>query len=88
MAANAEIEALVESFFRDLEARRLDVDIGASDDAVSDAWKERQRWLEAVNYARASVLLEGFKLSEADEQRAARFVAGEIDLAGFISVRS
>ncbi|MBP9654751.1 MULTISPECIES: antitoxin VbhA family protein [unclassified Variovorax] len=28
--------------------------------------------------------LEGFKLSEAEEQRAARFVAGEIDLAEFV----
>lgn len=37
-----------------------------------------------MNYARASVGLESFKPSEADEQRAARFVAGEIDLAEFV----
>ncbi|MFC3658376.1 antitoxin VbhA family protein [Xanthomonas hyacinthi] len=29
--------------------------------------------------------LEGFKPSEAGEQRAARFVAGEIDLAEFVN---
>ena len=45
---------------------------------------ERRKRQEAVNYARASVGLEGFKPSEADEQRAARFVAGEIDLAEFV----
>lgn len=45
---------------------------------------ERRKRQEAVNYARASVGLEGFKLSEAEEQRAARFVAGEIDLADFV----
>ena len=45
---------------------------------------ERRKRQEAVNYARASVGLEGFKPSEANEQRAARFVAGEIDLADFV----
>ena len=45
---------------------------------------ERRKRQEAVNYARASVGLEGFKPSEADQQKAARFVAGEIDLAEFV----
>ena len=45
---------------------------------------ERRKRQEAVNYARASVGLEGLKPSEAHEQRAARFVAGEIDLADFV----
>lgn len=45
---------------------------------------ERRKRQEAVNYARASVGLEGFKPSEADEQRAARFVSGEIDLSEFV----
>ena len=49
---------------------------------------ERRKRQEAVNYARASVGLEGFKPSEAEEQRAARFVAGEIDLAEFVKPRS
>jgi hypothetical protein len=35
----------------------------------------------AVDFAWASVGLEGFNPSEEDEQRAARFIAGEIDLA-------
>lgn len=45
---------------------------------------ERRKRKEAVNFARASVGFEGFKPSEAEEQRAARFVAGEIDLAEFV----
>ena len=45
---------------------------------------ERRKRQEAANFARASVDLEGFKPSEAVEQQAARFVAGEIDLAEFV----
>ena len=45
---------------------------------------ERRKRQAAADFARASVGLEGFKPSEADEQRAARFVAGEIDLADFV----
>lgn len=45
---------------------------------------ERRRRQQAADFARASVGLEGFKPSEAEEQRAARFVAGEIDLAEFV----
>ena len=45
---------------------------------------ERRKRQEAVNFARANVGLEGFKPSEEAEQRAARFVAGEIDLAEFV----
>ncbi len=43
---------------------------------------------EAVNYSRASVGLEGFKLSPADEAHAARFINGEINLAEFVKRRS
>lgn len=46
---------------------------------------ERHKCQEAANFARASVGLEGFKPSEAVEQQAARFVAGEIDLAEFVN---
>lgn len=49
--------------------------------------EERRRRQEACDYARASVGLEGFKLSQADEERAARFIAGEIDLAEFVAPR-
>ena len=50
--------------------------------------EERRKRQEAVNYARASVGLEGFKPSQADEEHAARFIAGEIDLAEFVAPRS
>lgn len=45
---------------------------------------KRQEREEAVNYARASVALEGFQLSPADEEHAQRFIRGEIDLAQFV----
>ena len=45
---------------------------------------ERRKRQEAVNFARANVGLEGFKPSEEAEQRAARFVAGEIALAEYV----
>ena len=46
--------------------------------------QERERRKEAVDYARASVGLEGFKIGEAAEQHAHRFINGEIDLAAFV----
>lgn len=46
--------------------------------------KERQARQEAVDFARASVGLEGFELTEADELRGQRFINGEIDLADFV----
>ncbi len=48
---------------------------------------ERKAREEAVNYARASVLLEGFELSPADEAHALRFLTGEISLVEFVKVR-
>lgn len=53
--------------------------------AITDT--ERKLRSEAVNYARTSVALEGFKLTSADELHAARFVNGEIDLQEFVKVR-
>lgn len=50
---------------------------------ITDA--ERRRRQEAVNFARANVGLEGFKPSEEAEQRAARFIAGEIELADYVN---
>ncbi len=50
--------------------------------AISEA--ERKRREEASNYARASVGLEGFKLSAADEAHAHRFINGEIELEEFV----
>lgn len=49
---------------------------------------EQRRRQMACDYARASIGLEGFKPSPEDEARAARFVAGEIDLAEFVSPAS
>ena len=45
---------------------------------------ERRKRQEAANFARANVGLEGVKPSEEAEQRVARFVAGEIDLAELV----
>ena len=42
--------------------------------------EERERREEAFKYARASVGLEGFKLSEAAEQHALRYINGEISI--------
>lgn len=49
---------------------------------------ERSRREAAVNYARASVGLAGFSLSEADEAHARRFIAGEISLQEFMQPRA
>lgn len=49
---------------------------------------ERRRREDAVNYARSSVGLEGFRLSTADEKHAQRFINGEIDLLEFVKVRN
>lgn len=46
---------------------------------------ERKRREAAVNSARASVRLEGFILSAADEEHGKRFINGDIDLAEFLS---
>lgn len=46
---------------------------------MREAWCERCRRQEAVNFARASVGLEGFKPSPADEALAVRFINGEIE---------
>ncbi|AXA74365.1 hypothetical protein CE205_29005 [Achromobacter insolitus] len=49
---------------------------------------ERIRRQSAVNYARASVGLEGFSLSEADEAHAQRFIDGQISLREFVQPRT
>ncbi|MDQ7965326.1 antitoxin VbhA family protein [Pseudomonas plecoglossicida] len=46
---------------------------------------ERERRWKAVEYARASIALEGFVLSADQEQRAQAFVNGELTLADFVS---
>lgn len=49
---------------------------------------ERDRRIAAVNYARASVGLEGFSLSATDEEHAQQFIDGSIDLEEFVQPRS
>jgi len=49
--------------------------------------EERRRRQKAVDYARASIGLEGFELSEADKAHAERFIRGEIDIKEFVKVR-
>ncbi len=45
---------------------------------------ERTRRQNAVNFARANVALEGFRLPADEEAHAQRYVDGEIDLATFL----
>ncbi|RMV92661.1 antitoxin VbhA family protein [Pseudomonas caricapapayae] len=51
---------------------------------VSDA--EMVRRQKAVDYARASLALEGFVISTDEEQRVQAFLSGKLTLAEFISV--
>jgi predicted DNA-binding protein len=44
---------------------------------------ERRRRQEAVDFARASVGLEGFVISAEREEASRRFIAGEIDMEGY-----
>lgn len=53
---------------------------------ISDT--ECSRRQSAVNYARASVGLEGFSLSGADEAHARQFIEGEISLQEFVQPRA
>lgn len=46
--------------------------------------EERARRQDAVNTARASVGLEGFRLSADEEQRAARYIDGQMSLEEFV----
>ncbi|MEI7282213.1 antitoxin VbhA family protein [Pectobacterium atrosepticum] len=51
---------------------------------MREAWRERCKRLEAVNFGRASVGLEGFKPSPEDEALAGRFINGEIEFSEVI----
>ncbi|MBC9904149.1 antitoxin VbhA family protein [Achromobacter xylosoxidans] len=53
---------------------------------ISDT--ERCRRQSAVNYARASVGLEGYSLSEADEAHTQLFIDGQISLQEFVQPRT
>ncbi len=60
--------------------------VGASA-AGNAAAAERLRREDAVNFARASVGLEGFALSAQDEADARRLVDGDLALAQFVQVK-
>lgn len=67
------------------------IQVGDPDDAtgplpifVTKDRNERDRRLQAVNFARASVGLAGFTLSEIDKEKARAYVDGEITLDEFI----
>lgn len=51
---------------------------------IREAWRERRKRQEAVNFARANVGLEGFKPSPEDEALAVCFINGEIELSEVI----
>jgi hypothetical protein len=63
---------------------KISVTTHSSSQTVTD--DERKRRKAAVDYARVSVGLEGFKLSSDDEKHAERFVSGEIELSEFLKV--
>ena len=52
---------------------------------VTKQRSDRAERLRAVNYARASVGLEGFKLSAFEEENARAYVEGEITLDEFLT---
>lgn len=58
----------------------------STDEKLSAA--ERRRRQQAIDYARASVALEGSTLTEKDERHAQRYIDGKIDLAAFVRVES
>ena len=63
------------------------VEIGAAAPLPIFVTKQRDNRAErlrAVNYARASVGLEGFKLSKVEEENARAYVEGEITLDEFL----
>lgn len=54
----------------------------AANQISEDEQRARQK---AVGFATASVGLEGFKLSDSDQELAARYVSGELDIDAFIA---
>jgi hypothetical protein len=65
-----------------IQEARQRVKARPANDSISAA--ERRRREKAVNFARASVGLEGFKPSEADEELSRRYVAGDITISDAI----
>ncbi len=76
---------VLREFMRAYVSESLQRDNATIDDPFSLA--ERRRRKAAVDFARASVGLEGFKPSKAAEADALRFIAGGIQLAEFVQVK-
>lgn len=72
------LRALMLAYVNELRERQ---NAPANDTISADELRRRKN---AVNFARASVGLEGFKLSEEEEAHVRRFVSGEIQLAKFV----
>jgi Antitoxin VbhA len=87
-----ETDAIFEAFIRgEIEADEIRHLLKALDDHEGSfilgstlTPTERRRRQAAIETARASVGLEGFKITDAEEAHARRFVDGEIDLAAFV----
>jgi hypothetical protein len=76
---------VLREFMRDYVTQSRERGNSQANDLVSPA--ESRRREAAVNFARASVGLEGFKPSKAAETRARQFIKGEIQLADFVQVK-
>jgi hypothetical protein len=51
---------------------------------MHEAWRESVKRLEAVNFARASVSLSGFKISAEQEALSIRYINGEVTISEMI----
>lgn len=80
MKSNRSANEALQDFMRDFVSQSRDHDYG-HEKLTSSEKRNRQR---AVNAARATVRLEGFTPSVEREDAACRYVAGEIDLDGFL----
>lgn len=65
---------------------RKNMNKGYVPSAKRQAEREHQARQDAVNYARASVELEGFKISAGCEARVQRYINNEISLAEFVNM--
>jgi hypothetical protein len=76
---------LLREFMRAYVAQSSERRHSRANESISPA--ESRRREAAVNFARASVGLEGFKPSKAAEARARQFIKGDIQLGDFVQVQ-
>ncbi|XRD81745.1 antitoxin VbhA family protein [Dyella halodurans] len=60
---------------------------GGGMEVIEGGEAARQRRQECVNYALATVALEGFTPDDATKERTRRYVAGEITLAELVALK-